>query len=305
MKVLVVCREKLGLRPYITEQVEAIREKGVEIEYFFISGKGILSYLTAYKAFIGCIRKFTPEIIHAHYGLSGLFANLQRKIPVITTYHGSDINFRRIRPFSMLASRLSKYNIYVSIKLATLACSKKNYQVIPCGIDLDKFYPIDKKLARERLELDHDIVTALFSGSFTNKIKNATLAFEAIKRCHKNIDLIELKDYSREEVNLLFSASDFALMTSLMEGSPQFIKEAMACNCPIVSTRVGTVAEIINDTEGCYITSFDAGEVCENFSKAIHFGRRTNGREKMALYDNRSIADKIINLYKSTIREKA
>lgn len=304
MKVLVVCREKLGLRPYITEQVEAIREKGVEVEYFYISGKGILSYLTSYKTFIGSVRKFNPEIIHAHYGLSGLFANLQRKIPVITTYHGSDINFRRIRPFSKLASRFSKYNIYVSIKLAALAHSKKNYQVIPCGIDLDKFYPVDKKLARERMRLNHDATIGLFSGPYTNKIKNATLALEAIKRSPKKINLIELKGYSREEVNLLFSASDFALMTSLMEGSPQFIKEAMACNCPIVSTRVGTVAEIINDTEGCYITSFDADEVCENISKAIYFGQRTSGREKMALYDNRIIANKIVDLYKSIIREK-
>jgi glycosyltransferase involved in cell wall biosynthesis len=301
MKVLIVYRNKIGRRPYITEQVDAIVKKGVEARYFAINGKGMRAYFSSYSYFIKKIQSFDPDIIHCHYGLSGLFANLQRSVPVVITFHGSDINLRKIRPFSQIAAKLSRYSFYVSEKLAMKAHAKRKHIVQPCGVDFDTFYPINKKKGREKLSLNNNQIHILFSGSFDNKVKNVALAKAAIEKIDKNIHLIELKGYTREDVNLLLNACDVAFITSLMEGSPQFIKEAMACNCPIVSTNVGSIEEIIKGTEGCFITSFDPIDVSEKLELAIKFNERTKGREKIRYLDNHIIADTIISIYKKLV----
>ena len=304
MKVLIVCRKKLGTSPFIREQVDAIKDKGIDLQFFFIKGKGLKAYITSFSQLKKQIVTFKPDIIHAHYGLSGLFANLQRTIPVVTTFHGGDINYKKARPFSMIAAKLSRYNIYVSSKLASKAHARKNFIIQPCGMGLDTFYPVDKIQAREKLKLNNDQTYILFAGSFNSWVKNAVLAWEAIDKLNKDIHLIELKGYTRDDVNLLLNACDLAFMTSLMEGSPQFIKEAMACNCPIVSTNVGSVEEIIDNTEGCFLTSFDPDDVSEKLKLAIQFGSRTKGREKIGDLDNEIIADKIISIYHSVLRSQ-
>ena len=301
MKVLIVCRKKLGKSPFITEQVEALENKGVEIQYFFIQGNGVKAYINSYRLLKKEIALFKPDIIHAHYGLSGFFANWQRAVPVVTTYHGGDINYDKTRPFSKMAAVLSKYNIYVARKLATKAGAKKKFMIQPCGIDLGIFQPIEKQLAREKMKQEPDQTYILFSSAFNNPIKNAILAKEAVNKIGKDIQLVELKGYSREEVSLLFNACNVALLTSFMEGSPQFIKEAMACNCPIVSTNVGSVEEIIDHTGGCYLTSFDPDDVSEKLKQAIAFGKRTNGHQKISHLDNDIIAERIISVYKSIL----
>ncbi|NQT77499.1 MAG: glycosyltransferase family 4 protein [Bacteroidetes bacterium] len=301
MKVLIVCRKNPGISPFITEQADAVKDKGIDLQYFFIQGKGLKAYINSYSHLKKQIIVFKPDIIHAHYGLSGLFANLQRSVPVVTTFHGGDINYWKSRPFSLIATILSRYNIFVSSKLARKAHARKNYTVQPCGISLDIFYPVDKKQAREKLKLSPDKTYILFAASFNNWIKNIALARAAIEKTDHEIHLIELKGYTRKEVNFLLNACDLVFMTSLMEGSPQIIKEAMACNCPIVSTNVGSVEEIIDHTEGCFITGFDHEDVSEKLKLAIDFGKRTNGRDKVAYLDNSLIADKIISIYQSVL----
>ena len=83
--------------------------------------------------------------------------------------------------------------------------------------------------------------------------------------------------------------------------SPQIIKEAMACNCPIVATDVGDVRHLISDIEGCYLTSFDAEDVAEKIEKALEFGKRTNGRDRIKHIDNRIIAEKVFQVYKKVL----
>jgi len=117
-------------------------------------------------------------------------------------------------------------------------------------------------------------------------------------------ELLELKGYNRNQVSLLMNACDVILITSFSEGSPQVIKEAMACNLPIVSTDVGDVKEVIGNTEGCYITSFDPKDVAEKIKMALDFDKRTNGRERIKKLglDSESIAMEIIKLYKNVIQ---
>ena len=192
------------------------------------------------------IEECKPDAVHAHYGLSGLFANLQRRVPVVTTYHGSDINDKRVLPFSKMAMRLSAWNIFVSQKTLEIAKPKKKHNLLPCGIDLTELQLTEKQEARRKMHLSLGKKFILFAGAFDNAVKNAQLAQEAIAQLDDpNLELLELKGYSREEVTLLMCAADAFLMTSYAEGSPQVIKEAMACGCPIVSVDVGDVKERI------------------------------------------------------------
>ena len=117
MKILIVSKGNNGkASTFVKEQVDAIILLGHTVEYFFINRGGVFGYLLRLFPLIRKINQFKPDIIHAHYGLSGFLANLQRKIPVITTYHGSDINIPRILIFSKMSIRLSAYNIFVSQK---------------------------------------------------------------------------------------------------------------------------------------------------------------------------------------------
>ena len=122
MKILIVASDKNGrFAPFIEEQMAALEARGMEVMRYGITGKGIIGYLRELPALRRAIRQHHPDIIHAHYGLSGLLANLQRMVPVITTYHGSDINVPSILRFSKIAMRLSAHNIFVSKRNVVLA----------------------------------------------------------------------------------------------------------------------------------------------------------------------------------------
>ena len=102
------------------------------------------------------------------------------------------------------------------------------------------------------------------------------------------------------------NASDCVLLTSFSEGSPQFIKEAMACNCPIVTTNIGDVNWVLGNTDGCYLTSFKPEDVAEKIILAIEFREthgHTRGRERIIELglDSETIAGKIISVYNEVL----
>lgn len=300
MKLLIVASyNKNRFAPFIVEQAEAIAKTGVEIDYYGVTGKGINGYLGNLGRLKQKIKEFKPDIIHAHYGLSGLLANLQRKIPVITTYHGSDINDPKVLWFSKLAMRLSAWNIFVSKKNIEFSGQKAKYSLLPCGVDLYKFQPRSKQEAREVLAWDNDGKYVLFAGAFDNAVKNAPLAQAAVSLL-PGVNLVEMKGFSREQVANLFYAADAFLMTSFTEGSPQVIKEAMVCGCPIVSVDVGDVAEVINGVEGCCVAKRDADDISEKLKKTFVFGKRTDGRQKIEDngLNNIVVAGNLISIYK-------
>ena len=303
MKILIVCSSNSGsIAPFILEQGEALMGVGVMVEYYTIRGKGIAGYLGNYKKLLAKINGFNPDIVHAHYGLSGLLANLQRKVPVVTTYHGSDINKAWIFRFSRLCMMLSAHNIFVSSKNLTTSGLTRNQSLIPCGVDINLFSPVDKVLARKDMGLDNAFTYILFAGAFQNKVKNAALAQASVAGIPK-VTLLELKDYSREQVALLMNAVDVALMTSFTEGSPQFVKEAMACNCPVVSVPVGDVSEVLTGVEGCYISTYEPADVAEKIRLVLETGKRIEGRERIIYLklDSDSVARRILEVYNSVI----
>ena len=310
MKVLVVCRYKENfedhIAPFVGEQMDALSDLGVECQLFHVYGKGVKGYLKQLKPLKDRIKQFNPDVVHAHFGLCGLQANLQRKVPVVTTYHGSDINDSRVLPFSEMAMRLSSWNVFVSQKTLEIAKPKRRYTLLPCGISLSDLQRTSKHEARQRMHLDDAKKYILFSGAFDDAVKNAPLAREVVALLQNpNVELLELKGYTREEVTLLLCAADALLMTSFTEGSPQVIKEAMACGCPIVSVDVGDVRERINGVNGCYIAETRTPkELADLLSEAIAFEGKTNGLEKLIAdgLDNRQVAEKLMEIYKTCLK---
>lgn len=308
MRILFVASyNKNRFAPFIVEQAEALRRFGCDIDFFGLQGKGFKGYLKNLPALKQKIKEFHPHLIHAHYGLSGLLANLQRTVPVVTTYHGSDINDRKVLPFSKLAMRLSAWNIFVSQKMLEIAKPKKKHTLLPCGIDLTELQLTEKQEARRKMHLSLGKKIILFAGAFENAVKNAPLAKETIALLDDPyVELLELKGYSREEVTLLMCAADVFLMTSYAEGSPQVIKEVMACGCPIVSVDVGDVKERVEGLEGCYVAETrDPQELVHLLQKAMTLKGRTKGRERLVAdgLDNNIVAQKLIRIYQRVTKK--
>ncbi len=319
MKILIVCSYKPNMQdgcvPFIREQVDALRTQGCECEYYYIKGKGVLGYLRENPGLRNKILEWKPDIIHAHFGLSCLVVNLaSRCVPVVSTYHGSDINLEKVRPFSKAAMWLSAWNIFVSKRNMALAgaVDEKKCSLIPCGINLPKPWSELQNQQVEQLTLNQWVDTifsmgkkhVLFAGAFDNAVKDPELAKQAIALLD-NVQLVELKGYTRDQVNALMYSCDCLLMTSKTEGSPQVVKEAMACGCPIVSVDVGDVAERTEGVDGCYVVkSREPREIAEAVEKAIAFKGRTNGRDKIIEFGltNELVAKQIIKIYESIIK---
>lgn len=301
MKVLIVARKKEnGFAPFVTEQVDALKKTGVECRYFPMEQRGLIGYLRRLPAFKKSIHSFNPDIIHAHYGLCGVFANLQRHVPVITTYHGSDINNKSVLPLSKLSVRLSVFNIFVSKKNIDIVHPDKNFALVPCGINLEDYPVIDKSEARQQLRLKADGKYVLFSSAFDIPVKNAPLAKEAVKLL-PNAELLEFKGYTRQQVGILLQAVDVLLITSHTEGSPQVVKEALACGCPVVSVDVGDVRERIDGIEGCWVVTPTKDDIANALKKALAFSGRTNGRKALVASEltNDLVAGKLLGIYNS------
>lgn len=338
MKILIIASDKGGrFAPFIEEQVVALQAHGVQIIRYGVTGHGIMGYLRELPALRRLIRAERPDIVHAHYGLSGLLANLQRLVPVVTTYHGSDINLPHILRLSKIAMRLSAHNIFVSARSANIALAlgapssdlndfkdfkdlkegaTGKHTLLPCGVNLTEDQLLSRSEARQALGIADDAKIVLFAGAFDNAVKDAPLAQEAVTMIAPNSSndlkdlnegapiLQELRGFSRAEVNHWMCAANCLLLTSKTEGSPQVIKEAMACGCPIVSVDVGDVAERVSGVEGCYVVrTREPKDIAEALQKALAHEGKTNGREciqEMGL-SNDQVVERLIAIYQSLV----
>ena len=305
MKVLIVANNKPGqFSPFVSEQVEALKRLGVEFDFFGVGGKGFNGYLSNLPSLKKKIHEFQPDLLHAHYGLSGMLANLQRSVPVVTTYHGSDIHSKGLNlSVSRITARYSAYNIFVSPWLLELSnYHGENKCVIPCGVDTVTFTPIERAEARKQLGWNENEHIVLFAGAFENEVKNSPLAKEAVSLV-PDAKLVELRGYTRKQVNLLINAANCLLMTSHREGSPVVIKEALACGTPIVSVDVGDVKGVTDGNDGCYVTSYDAQKIADNLQLAFAFQGKTKGPQRIVERNlsNELVAKQIIEIYQKVI----
>lgn len=289
----------------VFNQGQSLIKKGLEIEYFIIK-PGIWSYITSIRKIKRKFKTVKFDLIHAHYSLSAFSSALAGPNPLVVSLMGSDIYM------SFIFRVITKIFIYFNRWKAIIVKSKylkdilkiPNAHVIPNGVDLNRFQLIPTLDAKEITGFPKDKKIVIFVASPHRSEKNHQLALKAFNILNdKHVELKTIFDVPNEIIPHYISASDVVLLTSKWEGSPNIIKEAMACNCPIVSTDVGDVRWIVGTTESCFITSFDPIDIADNIKKALAFNRRTNGRKRILELglDSETIAERIIGVYKEVI----
>lgn len=313
MKILFVSsgNSANGIAPLVKNQGESLKNAGIEISYFTIYGKGILGYLKNRSKLRTLVKKNDFDVVHAHYTLSGWLCLLSfLKKPIVLSVMGSDaygefnINGKRhfYSYFFMLLTQLIqpfvKSIIVKSNNIKKYIYLKKKCHLIPNGVNFNLFKPQAKAISRSVLGLPPDKKIVLYLANSEDPRKNFKLLNNASSfLTNKEIEIINPYPISNKEFSDYLNACDVFVLTSFNEGSPNVIKEAMACNCPIVSTDVGDVNEVISGTPGCYLASFKPKDVAIKIEKAIRFDKRTNGRENIKHLDSNVIAHKIRNIY--------
>ena len=312
MKVLFVAsgNKKFGVSSFVTSQAKSLEEAGVEIVIFPVVGHGWKGYLANLPKLRRTIRKENPDLIHAHYTTCGVLASLVTRKPIIVSVLGS---FPNPKSFKLKWVRFFIKHIWAQ----TITKSKRtadqiglpDIHIIPNGVNLDQFKPYPFEESRQILGFDNEHKYVIFVSNPARPEKNFKLAEEAVKLLNDtSVKLIPVYDKPHDDVVRYMSAADALILTSISEGSPNVIKEAMACNCPIVSTDVGDVKERLNGLDGCYVADgnprlLGSKELISNIAEALQntlsFLRRTKGREK--LFDDKltsiHISEKIISIY--------
>jgi teichuronic acid biosynthesis glycosyltransferase TuaC len=316
MKVLFVSsgNSKTGMVSFVKSQGESLLQKNISLEYFSIIGKGFSGYLKNIGILKRQLKQNQYDIIHAHYALSAwvaLFAS--RKTPIVVSYMGSDtygsytkkgklklkslINIFAallLQPFVnkiiVKSQNLSKYVFY-----------KSKMNIIPNGVDLSKFSTEKTPGSLNKRNNEKHI---LFLADPKNSRKNFKLLEDAMLLIkNPNYTLVSPYPVDHNQVKAFYTNADVFVLTSYNEGSPNVIKEAMACNCPIVATNVGDIKWLFGNTEGCFITSFKPEDVAAKIQEAIKFAKRTKGRERLINIglDSDSVANNLINIYRSCL----
>lgn len=316
MKLLVVCSGNSGgISPIIREQYRQILKyysDSLEIDYYEIVGRGFWGYSKNFFKIWQKIKSVKPQIIHAHYSFSGYLVGIVSlffSFKVIVSLMGSDVKYKR--SIRSLITRFFGYYIwdYVIFKSKDLFLSlnykKNNFEIIPNGVDLDKFYPIDKQLCQLKLGLNNEKYIVLFPADPDRPEKNFRLAKFALENLSGyDFHILFLKNINHDDVVYYYNAADVVVLTSLWEGSPNVIKEAMACNKPIVATNVGDIRWLFDGLPGFFLSNFTVESLKSNIISAIQFSSNnylTQGRDRIKelKIDDFSTATKIYEIYNS------
>jgi teichuronic acid biosynthesis glycosyltransferase TuaC len=304
---------------FIREQVESLIQAGVDVDVFAFSGSGgAKSYLKAARAFqrrLHSVNQQPYDLVHAHYGLSGVIARMQTRYPVVVTFHGSDLlgGVGDRYQYTLLGAAVAVISNLVG--LAATRCIvvadvqrprlwSRSAITIPMGVNLDLFKPMASQVAKERIGLDQDKRHVLFVAHPNNSTKRFDVAYAAVELIQDDdpdVELLPVYDTPHNQIPLYMNACDVLVLTSMHEASPCVIKEALACNLPIVSVNVGDVAERIHSVEGCYLCERTPQDVAYKLRQALVGGRLIHGRERIRPLSLQNVAQTVIALYRQIL----
>lgn len=291
--------------PIMQNQGESLVPLGHQVSHFTIKGKGLKGYIHNVFILNTYLKNNSFDIIHAHYSLSAFVASLAGATPIVVSLMGSDVKAAHsLKYIIKLFAFLSWKTIIVKSKDMKDSSSLTKAHIIPNGVNLEKFRPIDKGKSLEITKWNIDKKHILFGANPARNEKNFKLAKEAFDLLgNKNIELHTLVDISNELIPYYLNAADVVLLTSLWEGSPNIIKEAMACNIPVLATDVGDIKELIGNISGCFVTSFEPNDIAEKLNMALVIGKSINGRERISELGLNSdrVATNIISVYKEIL----
>jgi len=321
MKILVVTTEwprftgdLAGI--HVIHQLKRLEALGIQADVFSFQGrKNPFNYWLARHDFLQ--RDFSQyDLVHAHHGQSGLVALAQRRLPVVATFHGSDLQGIRdmrgrvtfsgyiLRYVSRWVASRANAVILVSESLAGQLPRSVQYRVIPAGIDTHLFRPIPRVDARQALGLPAEGRLVLFVGDPARTEKRHWLAQATIQCLPSGFSaqLVVAYNVRHERMPLYMNACDVLLVTSSTEGSPNAVKEALACNLPVVSTDVGDIRSRIAPIAGCQVCADDAPEtLAQTLFDVLSNPEPISGRESVLDLDESHLAGQVLALYKQVL----
>ena len=305
MKVLFISsyKNETEVSPFVKSQGDSLSELGVEVSYFLIKTKGITGYIKSIFLLRSFLTKNTFDIYHAHYSFSGFVASLAGCKPLIVSLLGSDVlKSKKNRLFIRLFNWFFKWKFLIvkseemKEKLG-IECA----EVLPNGVNMNLFIPMEKEICRKYLDWSIEEKIVLFNGSKTNLIKNFSLAEQVVSLIPFPISLKTLTGFNPTEVAYCYNACDVFLSTSVWEGSPNTIKEAMACNTPIIATRVGDIPWLFGENSGNKLSDFSPINLANHIVELISIdSRKSNfGRNRLVEINlqREQIALRLLTIY--------
>jgi glycosyltransferase involved in cell wall biosynthesis len=284
---------------FVAEQAASLRRRGAAVDVLFVDGPADrMNYLRGIGELHTMLRTRSYDLIHAHYVFSGLIARTQWRLPIVLTHHGIEAQQGWTAPLCRLTSRLVDRTIATSPAVAR-GLGLPGVTVVPCGVDTDLFAPLPAAVARMRLGLPSDAPLILFAGT-PRPEKRLPLIQAAVGRLREQrpeVQLILAHTEPRERMALYMNACDVLALASVAEGSPMVVREAMACNLPVVSTDVGDVAALFDGLPGHYLAAADADDLAARLAAALAFGGRTAGRERILPWSLDAVAARLETIY--------
>lgn len=241
------------------------------------------------------------DLVHANYGLMAPFALAQPNLPVVLSLWGSDL-LDKFGPLSQWCASRCDAVIVMSEEMATVLNTE--CQVIPHGVDLDTFTPRPKRAARADLGWDDDAKHVLFPYRPTRQVKDYPRAKRIVSAVRDQVDgpirLQVATGQPHDRIPTFMNAADAMLLTSRREGSPNTIKEALACNLPIVATDVGDVRERLSKVEPSFVGDRDE-DLVDALATVLDGGERSNGRETVSHLSVERMGERLIDVYQGVI----
>ncbi len=296
------------------------------------------------------------DIIHSHYWLSGLAAERLKArwgVPHIVMFH----TLGEVKARSRVSESEPEPRIAAETEIARNAdrivvASKDEQQllaryygadvgrisVVPCGVNLGLFQPIEKEEAREQLGLREDDKILLFVGRIeplkgVDILLGAAAQLESESDCFVLIvggddstrdgEIEHLRDLAsqlgiaervsfmgavdHERLPLFYNAADVCVVPSFYESFGLVALEAMACGTPVVASRVGGLSVAVRDSETGYLIPWRCPEpfaerlelLLGNEELRNRFGQAA--REEVERFRWGNVAEAVLGLYAEVI----
>jgi teichuronic acid biosynthesis glycosyltransferase TuaC len=306
---------------FVRAQVESLVRIGIDVDPFVLDGPNRkIMYLRGISQLRHRLRRGDVDLVHAHYSYVGVVARAQRSVPVVLTFHGDDLlgtigaNGRRtlfsrgVALGGKLVARSVDAIIVQNQAMAELLSWHANVHVIPHEVDLELFRPTDRDEARRLLGLDSGRPYVLFASPPDIAVKRFPLArasVDLLRQRDPSVALLVVSNETQARLALYMSACDALVFPSYQEGSPNIVKQAMACNLPIVATDVGDVTQVIGDTEGCFVAEPDPCVFADRLGTILRSPMRTSGRDRVRHLDSPVVAARLRDVYENVLARAA
>ena len=304
---------------FVRTQAESLKRAGLGVEVLALRGSNRkLIYPKGVLQLRNLLRWGSFDLVHAHYGFVGMVARTQWKVPVVVTYHGDDLlgtvmeDGKKASWSSLVVAAGKKLAQHVDAAIVQTPqmaskLTKSNVFVIPHEVDFTVFFPTERLQARAMLGLKADRKYLLFAANPQIPVKRFPLAkavADWLARRDSSIELLVVSRETQERLALYMSACDALVFPSYQEGSPNVVKQAMACNLPIVATDVGDVRQVMGKTKGCYVCNPSVTEFAARLREILSYPKRTEGRENIRHLDSCSVSERIIEVYERVLRKR-